>query len=374
MMVFTGTISLIFCISIQIYSCHCLSANSCIVDSLLIQHEKTLFNAMVENGKNLIFMSLNFNQSYMNAFLQNKKLERWVWVANDYRYLLSYPEDVDVFSFGLLKAKQDSLEVKINILNITEECERHFNSYIAQYVSQIVQNRTKPDFKIDTSKGYICHSKIVKDVVREYISNISAVKIGYPFLCYTDNGTSIVEKSYVNHIVIFIILFTYFFYPLAMEMEFHIKDRKMRRGFYDMSETPYGPSVFCKRILFAGNNKYLATLRVILIVTFLTTVVYYLKSEGHDICNCLLKSSNDNQSFMRAENIYINSPELVFWGAVHFVIINVCVLVNSDCILDDFVIFDISNIFNHGTILKTVKVSVFLSVNDEKQTQQQQKS
>lgn len=210
--------------------------------------------------------------------------------------------------------------------------------------------------------------------MREYISNISAVKIGYPFLCYTDNGTSIVEKSYVNHIVIFIILFTYFFYPLAMEMAFYIEDRKMPQGFYYMLESPYGPSVFCKRILFAGNNKYLATLRVILIVTFLTTFVYYLKSEGHDICNCLLKSSNDNQSFMRAENIYINSPELVFWGAVHFVIINVCVLVNSDGILDDFVIFDISNIFNHGTILKTVKVSVFLSVNDEKQTQQQQKS
>lgn len=77
---------------------------------------------------------------------------------------------------------------------------------------------------------------------------------------------------------------------------------------------------------------------------------------------------------MHAENIYINSPELVFWGAVHFVILNVCVLVNSDGILDDFVIFVISNIFNHGTILKTVRVSVFLSVNDETQNQQQQEN
>lgn len=82
---------------------------------------------MMENGKNIVFMSLNFNHSYMNYFLQNKKFERWVWVANDYRYILSYPEDVDVFSFGLLKAKQDSIEIKITILNITEECERHFD-------------------------------------------------------------------------------------------------------------------------------------------------------------------------------------------------------------------------------------------------------
>ncbi|XP_052716615.1 uncharacterized protein LOC128189161 [Crassostrea angulata] len=371
-MVFTSTISLIFCISIQIYSGLCMSANSCIVDSLSIKHEKTLFNNMTEKGKNLIFITLNFNQSYMNTFLQNKTLERWVWVANDYRYILSYPEDVDVFSFGLLKAKQDSLEVKMNILNITGECERHFYSYIAQYVSQIVQNSTKSDFIIDASKGYICHSRIVKDVAKEYISNISAVNIGYPFLCYTNNSTSSIEKSYVNYIVIFIVLFTYCFYPLAMEMAFYIEDRKMSQGCYYMSESPYGPSVFCKRILFAGNNKYLATLRVILIVTVLTTLVYYIKSEVFYICKCVLKSSNDNQSFRRAENIYINSPELVFWGAVHFVIINVCVLMNSDGILDDFVIFDISNICNHGTILKTVKVSAFLTINDERQNQQQQ--
>lgn len=351
-----------------------MSANSCIVDSLSIKHEKTLFNNMTEKGKNLIFITLNFNQSYMNTFLQNKTLERWVWVANDYRYILSYPEDVDVFSFGLLKAKQDSLEVKMNILNITGECERHFYSNIAQYVSQIVQNSTESDFIIDASKGYICHSRIVKDVAKEYISNISAVNIGYPFLCYTNNSTSSIEKSYVNYIVIFIVLFTYCFYPLAMEMAFYIEDRKLSHGFYYMSESPYGPSVFCKRILFAGNNKYLATLRVILIVTVLTTLVYYIKSEVFNICKCVLKSSNDNQSFRRAENIYINSPELVFWGAVHFVIINVCVLVNSHGILDDFLIFDISNIFNHGTILKTVRVSVFLSVNNETQNQQQQEN
>lgn len=65
-------------------------------------------------------MNLIFNESYADEFTENKKLERWVWVANDYQYVLSYPEDVDVFSFGLLKAKQDSLEVKINIGNLTE--------------------------------------------------------------------------------------------------------------------------------------------------------------------------------------------------------------------------------------------------------------
>lgn len=102
----------------------------------------------------------------------------------------------------------------------------------------------------------------------------------------------------------------------------------------------------------------------------LTTLVYYIKSEVHDHCNCSLKSSNDNQSFQHAENIYISSPELVVWGgALHFVLVNICVLVNSDGSLDDFIIFYLTNICNNGTLLKTVNVSIFLSNNGEQQNQ-----
>lgn len=104
-------------------------------------------------------------------------------------------------------------------------------------------------------------------------------------------------------------------------------------------------------------------------VISLTTLVYYIKSKVHDHCNCSLKSSNDDQSFQNAENIYISSPELVVWGALHFVLVNICVLVNSDGSLNDFIIFDFTNICNNGTLLKTVNVSIFISNNDEQQNQ-----
>lgn len=61
----------------------------------------------------------------------------------------------------------------------------------------------------------------------EYISNIFVVNIGYLFLCYIDNSIFIVEKLYVNYIVIFIVLFIYCFYFFVMEMVFYIEDRKM---------------------------------------------------------------------------------------------------------------------------------------------------
>lgn len=232
-----------FSISI-VYSCFARSADSCIMNSLSIKHEQKSFADLLLKGRNMIFMNLVFNQSNSGEFLENKKLERWVWVANDYRYILSYPEDVDVFSFGLLKAKQDSLEVEINMRNLTESCKRHFNSYLAQYLSKVVQkNATTTDFSIDNSMGYICHSKIGKDTQEEKIyltlSDISAVKLGFPFWCYENNNkATVIKKSYVNYIVVFIIFFTYCFYPLAIESAFYIEDKKMVQGSYYMSESP----------------------------------------------------------------------------------------------------------------------------------------
>lgn len=368
-----------FSISI-VYSCFARSADSCIMNSLSIKHEQKSFADLLLKGRNMIFMNLVFNQSNSGEFLENKKLERWVWVANDYRYILSYPEDVDVFSFGLLKAKQDSLEVEINMRNLTESCKRHFNSYLAQYLSKVVQkNATTTDFSIDNSMGYICHSKIGKDTQEEKIyltlSDISAVKLGFPFWCYENNNkATVIKKSYVNYIVVFIIFFTYCFYPLAIESAFYIEDKKMVQGSYYMSESPYGPSVFCTRILFAGNNKYLATLRIILIVSVLTFVVYAIKSKLYNHCNCSLRSSNDNESFQHAENVLINNCGYIFLGVLQFIFINICVLVNSNGILDDFLILDFTNICNHGMFLKTVKVSEFLSNDDKEKNQDEEQS
>lgn len=174
--VYFGTFFLGFSVSIMCSS-FALSANFCITNSLSFKHEQKAFDNLLQKGKNLIFMNLTFNGSYSDEFTENKTLERWVWVANDYRYVLSCPEDVDVFSFGLLKSKQDTIEVVIG--NITEACKLHFNSYLAQHFSKVVQkNRSVTDNVMNTSEGYICHSKIEEDDLKKYISDISAVKLG----------------------------------------------------------------------------------------------------------------------------------------------------------------------------------------------------
>lgn len=110
----------------------------------------------------------------------------------------------------------------------------------------------------------------------------------------------------------------------SIESTFYIEDKKMVQGSYYMSESPYSQSVACKQILFAGNNKYLATLHIVIFVIVLTSVIYAIKSEVHDDCNCLLKSLNDNQSFQHAKNIYINCPVCIALGVLHFLVVNIC--------------------------------------------------
>lgn len=375
MMVSSSTFFLGFWISI-VYSCVALSADSCIMNSLSIKHEQKEFADFVLMGRNLIFINLNFNHSNFDEFVEEKKLERWVWVANDYRYVLSYPEDVNVFSFGLLKAKQGSLEVDINIGNLTEACKSNFNSYLAQHISKVVHRNSSITINVlNTPEGYICHSKLEISWLKQKVSDFSAVKLGYPFWCYTDNNTTmVVEKSYVNYIVIFIIFFTYCFYPLAIESAFYIEDKKTVQGTYYMSESPYSPSVLCKRILFAGNNKYLATLRIIIFVTVLTSVIYRIKEYVYDNCNCILKTSNDNESFQHAENIYSNCLECVLVGILHFLVINICVLLNSNGVLDDFIICDFTNLVNGRMFLKTMEVAIFLSKNEKQKNQDEEQS
>ena len=134
-------------------------------------------------------MDLTFNQSISAEFIQREKDRKWIWVAKGYEYVLRYPENVDVFSFGLLGAKQDSIKVQISIGNVSETCESRFDDFLADYISHILwKNITFPSTVFNLSNGYICHSIIDDDYIRDYISDISAVKIGYNFLCYMENN------------------------------------------------------------------------------------------------------------------------------------------------------------------------------------------
>lgn len=253
--------------------------------------------------------------------------KQWIWITEAYQYILSYSQDVDVFSFGLLKAKKEFLTVKISVANLTEGCKFNVGQYLLHHFSHAREgSNTTTDTIQETPKGLLCFAKLERNKFEDFISDISGVKIGFPFWCYTENNESVfIGKSYVIYIVICIILCMYSFYPIFMEMAFYVEDRKADDWKYYMSDSPYSPSIIGKRLIFLENNKYLATLRILVIAKLLTSLVYYLKSEIYHSCNCSLKLPNDDKSSPDVENFYkIFSSEFAL-GVIHFIIVTSCV-------------------------------------------------
>lgn len=108
----------------------------------------------------------------------------------------------------------------------------------------------------------------------------------------------------------------------------------------------------------------MVVLCIILFLIVLIIGIYYIKFDVYDCCNCLLKFLNDEKSFQYVENIYINYLRYIVWGVFQFLLVNICVLVNVNGDLDDFLIFDIINVCNFGIVLKIVQVFVFLLRNE----------
>ena len=176
------------------------------------------------------------------------------------------------------------------------------------------------------------------------------MKIGYNFVCYMENNKKVqIEKLHMNGIVVFIVLFVYSFFPFFLEMAFYIEDRKRNDGYFFKSESPYGSSVILTRFLFSGNSKHFAILRIILLLSFLSGVGLLVKASVYDSCQCSLKSSNRNTSFLDAENHYEDSEIGQLLGVVHFIVIIWGILSNSHGRLDEFVICDFCNICKGGS-------------------------
>lgn len=129
-----------------------------------------------------------------------------------------------------------------------------------------------------------------------------------------------------------------------------------------MSDSPWGLSIIIKRLIFSGNSKTLATLRITIIVVLFTSLVYYLKSEIYYSCECSMELSNVAVSFQDAENLYISSPGSIAGGILCFILVHVCVLSNSNGELDDFVFLNFNDLCNRNCRFVTVvEVPVFIS-------------
>nr|XP_022287176.1 uncharacterized protein LOC111099942 [Crassostrea virginica] len=342
---------LLYIISIG-HSCFAIPPSSCIIDFPSKEQEQKRFLNTVQNGSTVIIFNIS----------QYQYVHRWFWIANDTKFLLGYPRDADVYSFGFLNITKSFLDIQISVRNFTN-CEKNLDVYLAQYLTQFVKENSTISGDLN---GHLCYSKLERYIIRDYISDISGVKIGLPNFCYQEekNAIEIVEKSYTNYIIIATIFFVYAFYQLPIEMAFYVEDRKISHDFYYRSDSPYGGLVVFKKLIFSGDNKYFALLRIIILILLITLLVYYMKSESYKYCNCSFEIWSDINVFRHAENVYesqILYEFFLFLGGLHFLIVHWCIIANSRGSLDDFILL---NKFS----LETLSIKGFRQHNQRKST------
>lgn len=127
------TIMILFCTASLCRSVALSNNNSCIENLLSMKHELKTFADLVQNGKNIIFLNFFFDNSTYDLIPHEEMSKQWIWITEAYQYILSYSQDGDVFSFGLLNAEKAFLTVKISIANLTEGCKFNVDQYFLHH-------------------------------------------------------------------------------------------------------------------------------------------------------------------------------------------------------------------------------------------------
>ncbi|XP_062597504.1 uncharacterized protein LOC134258917 [Saccostrea cucullata] len=189
-----------------------------------------------DNHNQLIFIYLEMFGIYEiadNDFNRNRMAE-WIWVTQDYKHLLRYPMDIDLYTFGLLRRGTDNFHLQVEIENV-EECKKSsLTNFPYEYLTKIVNNQ---------GKGMLCHRYFENQGFKLFLFNISHVSIGYDFECFSDNLNEtkyeIVTKSPIIYITIAIVVIFISFYPAFVSIAVHDEQQHRNVKFYTKADYPY---------------------------------------------------------------------------------------------------------------------------------------
>ncbi|XP_048742936.1 uncharacterized protein LOC125656374 [Ostrea edulis] len=225
----------------------------CYVSDVDIQRYQREFEDLVSNGIGVIYVNVS-SPSFENISLTQKewnKIIDWIWVTEEYKYFLSYPIDIDVFTLGLMKRNVRSLK-----MNITIETKENCTSdrlwiQVYEYLFE-VHNR---------SDGQFCHRYFEDQDWKKILSQISHASIGYGFHCFQNNDSSspvTIEKSPVIYITIATIFILFAYYPLILSPSSQRTQGERQLIVYNKADYPYTPRRLFLYIIFKTGNMHLS--------------------------------------------------------------------------------------------------------------------
>jgi hypothetical protein len=339
---------------------------SCNVSEVDIRKHQSEFDSLVSSGMGMIYTNVS-SQSFENITLTQEhwnSIIDWVWVTNEYKHFLSYPEDIHVFTMGLMKQNVSSLRINVGIENIEHCTSDKLSRQVYKYLFQIH----------NASDGYFCHRYFENQRLKEILFNISHVSIGYGFHCFQRNDFSspvIVEKSGIVYITILIVLILFSYYPLILSPFKPSKEYQPggQLHVYTKADYPYAPRRLFLHVFFKTNGiphlddvkrpsnilRCFGGMRLTIIITIITGMAYALRTGFLGACiNCLPPNA------FIYDKIYVFDRET--W-AVTFFTIYACILLFLIHVyilyipLEDHIVF----VFLGRTFLQSIPVSCFLN-------------
>lgn len=210
---------------------------ACNLSDVDIRVHQEMFTSAMEDG-NVQFMYVNISSpSFRNLTMNETEwnpIVEWIWVTEEYKHILSYPIDIDVFTFGLLAQHFKVLKLNVNIENISDCINHTLWKKVQEYL-----------FKVhNDSSGYFCHRYFKNPILKGALFLLSHVTIGYEFHCFQmkDQTSPInVEKSGIIYITIAIVFIIFSFYPMLLSQSTFEKKVDRQLQSFTKADYPYTP-------------------------------------------------------------------------------------------------------------------------------------
>ncbi|XP_061190282.1 uncharacterized protein LOC133198160 [Saccostrea echinata] len=240
---------LLLCLAIE--SEQLSQITSCQIEEGYIETHKRMIQQLISNEQaRLVYVNVT-SESYKSISMEQTEWNRvydWIWITENYRHYLSYPDDIDVYTFGVMRVGIHKLSLNISMNNILTCKKKNLWKRVYNYLQRL-QN--------GTGGGYFCHRNFENQDWKSFLYTMSSASIGYDFECYNrdiTDETLLIRTSIITYITVVIIFFLFAYYPLIISLSFHGRKISEQLKFFTMADYPYTPRRCLLHIIFKSSK------------------------------------------------------------------------------------------------------------------------
>lgn len=287
----------------------------------------------------------NFRIIYINVNATMSINRRWIWTSDMYRYMLSYPEDINVYTLGIMHRRAKNLELKIDNKSCSDIVDSNVFDFLSIYLKRYGH------------KGKLCRNVHHIPFWRRIMGRAFSIAIDNSFECY-ELGKQTVDYERINPAFVVFLSMVFLvvvvcFYPMILSLAFHKKKAGNEIDKYYCSSFPYGPTDLFIKLIFKANykNSGVSALRISLFITLLLVCVAIAK---HELSPELTEHQGNYFSLSTLTSMVRIISEVIIC-----IFLNMFIIYKTTKNIHRIFIVNITNLFNSGYIIRCLPVSIF---------------